>query len=177
MKKLTSFIFVIAIFLLQFSVLGVFLKFGQIPNLFVAFAVSLIVLFGFTRSLGWIIFSGFMLDIGSTWLIGSGMLVLIAVSWLVDELKIIAELRSRRYLFAILLSLLIAGASITFDFLLHFLIVFEKQIGISGLVDYNLLFNSDYAVKIIFSMVSGVIIYLLARKIKSGPVADILTKR
>ncbi len=110
MKKFYLFLFVLAVFFLQYSILGVFFRSGRIPNLFVALTVSLAILFGFEKSLGWTVFAGFFLDIGSSWLFGSGILALVVILWLIDKMKAIAEFRSKRYLFAVLLFLTAGSA-------------------------------------------------------------------
>lgn len=150
---------------------------SRIPNLFVALVVSLILFFGFEASWGWIVFSGLLMDVGSNWFLGIGTLALVLISWLVNKLKVVAELRSKRYLFALLLSALIAFSSIIFDLLMHAFTILEKQIGIPGVIIFIFQINSDYAVKIFFSIIFGILMYLAARKMKLGRIQTILSKR
>ena len=177
MRKWVLVIFIISIFILQFSIMGTFIKAGRIPNLFVAFAVSLIVLFGFEKSVPWIVLTGLVMDSGSAWLIGSGTLILILISWLLDKLKIIAELRSKRYLFVFLLALLIVLSSVIFDLLILFLVNFEKQLGIAGVNILEIKVNLDYLAKLFYSIFFGIAIYYFVRKIKMQPYRGILVRK
>jgi rod shape-determining protein MreD len=177
MKKWTVVVFIILIFVLQFSVLGAFIKAGRIPNLFVALAVSMVVLFGFEKSVPWILLAGLFMDSGSSWLIGSGTLVLVLISWLVDKLKIIAELRSKRYLFAFLLAFLIFISSVIFDFLIFLLVKFEKQLGANDTANLGIMANFDYLAKLIYSVFFGIAVYYFVRKFKTQRNSGILLRK
>lgn len=177
MKKWTTLLFVIVLFVAQFSILGTLLKKGWSPNLFLAFAVCLVVLFGFEKAWAWIVFCGLMMDVGSTWPIGSGTLVIVTIAWLIDKLKVVAELRSKRYLFVILLSLFFAVSSLIFDIILQILSIFEKQLGLTGSTLPEINLNSAYIAKIILSVIFGMAIYFFARKIKLAESMNILIRR
>lgn len=167
MKKFYLFIFVLILFFLQYSVLGVFLKLGRIPNLFVAFTVSLAILFGFEKSVGWVILAGLFMDAGSSWLLGSGTLILVAVLWIIEKIKIVAELRSKRYYFVMLFSILVFLSSFLFDVILNFEIraenyFFQNMPGFSGPE-----MNFDYFFKYFYSVILGIGIYHFARKART----------
>jgi rod shape-determining protein MreD len=166
MKKWTITFFLVIIFIVQFSTLSVFLKTKWVPNLFLLFAISLIILFGFDESWEWIVVCGLLMDAGANWLWGTGTLVMIVIAWLVNELKIIAEFRSRRYIFLVILSLLFVVSSLAFDFSIHFLTALEKQMGISKNFSFDFYADTDYLAKLIFSIICGLAIYSFSRKIK-----------
>jgi hypothetical protein len=171
MKKILPIIFVFFLFVVQFSVLGVFFASGRIPNLFVAFAVGLVILFGFWRSLGWIIAAGFLMDVGASWPIGTGLLIIVVVSWLVEKLKVFADLRSKRYLFVTYLAILIVFSSLIFDFSLQFLLKFEHQIGWNNFSSFTLQMSADYWLKLFWASAAGLGIYALIRKIRFQPIS------
>jgi hypothetical protein len=177
MKKLNVAVFIIIIFLLQFSVFGVFIRLERIPNLFIAFAVSLIIFFGFEKSLPWIIIAGLAMDSGSSWMIGSGTIILVVISWLLDKLKIIAELRSKRYLFAFLLAFLVILSSSIFDILVFAAVSFEKQSGVQGITIPEIRVNLDYLMKLAYAAIFGIAIYYLARRIKTEQYSGILVRK
>ncbi len=93
MKKFHLLLFILILFVFQYSILGIFFQNGRIPNLFVALVTSLAIIFGFEKSLKWVVFAGFLLDAGSAWLFGSGILALVIILWLIDKVKAIAEFR------------------------------------------------------------------------------------
>jgi len=165
MKKYHLFLFVSTLFFFQYSILGIFFQNGRIPNLFVALAVSLAVIFGLEKSLVWIIFSGFLMDIGSFWLIGTGIMALLIILWLIDKVKAIAEFRSKRYLFVFLLFLTAGLSSIAFDILIRIILKAERIF----LSDINFsecypLFGTDNVLKAVYTSLSALAVYFFARK-------------
>jgi len=166
MKNFYLFLLILIFFLFQYSVLGVFLKSGQIPNLFVALTVSLAVISGFEKSLGWVILSGFWLDVGSFWIIGSGSLALVIILWLIDKIKTIAEFRSKRHWFAILLFLTAGFSSVLFDALLE--LIFKTENFFFTDINSVHLFSSsgtDYILKTIWTALLVIPLYFLVRRI------------
>jgi rod shape-determining protein MreD len=170
MKKFYLFLFILAVFFLQFSVLGAFFKSGRIPNLFVALTVSLAIIFGFEKSLGWVVFAGFLLDAGSSWLIGSGILALVIILWLIDKMKAIAEFRSKRYLFAVLLFLTAGVSSVVFDILMKLVFGAERFFFLNiSAPHYFTAFGADYILKTFWTALSIIPVYFFARKIPERP--------
>lgn len=166
MKKFYLFLFILILFILQYSILGVFFQNNRIPNLFVALVTSLAIIFGFEKSLGWIIFSGFLLDIGSPWLVGSGILALVIILWLIDKAKAIAEFRSKRYLFALLLFLTAGVSSVAFDILMELILKAERLFSLSvSASHYFPVFEKDYILKTVYTALSVIAVYFFVRKI------------
>lgn len=170
MKKFYLFLIILALFFLQYSVLGVFFQSGRIPNLFVALTVSLAIIFGFEKSLGWAVFAGFLLDAGSAWLIGSGILSLVIILWLMDKVKAIAEFRSKRYLFAALLLLAAGVSSVAFDIFLELIFRTERLFFFSSSASHYLpTFGADYILKTAWTALSAIPVYFFVRKIPKRP--------
>lgn len=166
MKKFNLSLLILALFIFQYSILGVFFQSGRIPNLFVALVVGLAIIFGFEKSLKWVIFAGFLLDAGSAWLFGSGILALVIVLWLIDKTKAIAEFRSKRYLFAFLLFLTAGISSVTFDILMELIIKAERLFSLStSSASSNFSFEMDYALKTAYAASSVILVYFFVRKI------------
>ncbi|HBB36382.1 MAG: hypothetical protein A2374_00175 [Candidatus Moranbacteria bacterium RIFOXYB1_FULL_44_23] len=165
MKKLNLFLFILILFIFQYSVLGVFFHIGRIPNLFVALVVSLAIIFGFEKSLGWTIFAGFLLDVGSTWLVGSGILTLVVILWLIDKMKAITEFRSKRYLFAVLLFLTAGVSGIAFDILIEIIFRIEKLFSpdVASLRHFSVI-GKAYVLKTAYTAFSVIPVYFFARK-------------
>ena len=175
MKNFYLFLLILVLFLFQYSALGVFLKSEQIPNLFVALTVSLAVILGFEKSLGWVILSGFWLDAGSFWIIGSGSLALVIILWLIDKIKAIAEFRSKKHWFAILLFLTAGLSSILFDGLLEIIFKTEK-IFFADINPVHLFSSSgtDYVLKTIGTALSVILLYFWVRQILKKPKMPLL---
>ncbi|MDD5489779.1 MAG: rod shape-determining protein MreD [Candidatus Moranbacteria bacterium] len=166
MRKMYLFLFVLILFILQYSILGVFFRSGRIPNLFVALTVSLAIIFGFEKSLGWTVLAGFFLDVGSSWLIGSGILALVVILWLIDKMKAIAELRSKRYLFAVLLFFTAGISSVVFDALMGIIFKTEGFFSLSISASHSFpSLGADYALKTVYTAASVIPVYFFARKI------------
>lgn len=166
MKKFYLFLFILIIFIFQYSILGVFFESGRIPNLFVALVASLAMIFGFEKSLGWIIFAGFFLDIGSSWFIGSGILTLVIVLWLIDKTKAIAEFRSKRYIFVFLLFLTAGISSVAFDILIELILKAERFFSFNvSASHYFPVFQKDYILKTAYTAFSVIPVYFFIRKI------------
>lgn len=165
MKKFHLFVFILILFILQYSVLGVFFQSGRIPNLFVALVASLAIIFGFERSVGWVIFAGLLLDVGSFWFVGSGALALVVILWLIDRMKVITEFRSKRYLFVLLLFLTAWVSSAAFDILVKFILGVEDFFYSGFFVpSYFLIFGKDYFLKTTYTALSVIAVYFFARK-------------
>ncbi|OGI27653.1 MAG: hypothetical protein A2359_03020 [Candidatus Moranbacteria bacterium RIFOXYB1_FULL_43_19] len=166
MKNFNLFLLILVLFIFQFSILGVFFQSGRIPNLFVALVVSLAIIFGFEKSLPWVVFAGFLSDAGSTWLFGSGILALVIILWLIDKVKAIAEFRSKRYLFAFLLFLTTGVSSVAFDISIELILKAEKlfSLGVSS-ASLNLSFGTDYTLKTAYTALSVIAVYFFVRKI------------
>lgn len=166
MKKFYLFIFIGLLFLIQYSVLGVFLPSARIPNLFVALAVSLIIIFGFERSVSWVAFAGLFMDMGASWFLGSGALVLILISWLVDRLKVVAELRLKKHLFVLLFGLIIFVSSLAFDIFLRFELEAQRYIFSSVPSLPSVRANLDYLIKLVYSVILGGGVYYFIRQME-----------
>jgi len=168
---------ILIVFILQYSVLGVFFQSARIPNLFVALVASLAIIFGFKKSVSWTILAGFLMDIGAPWLFGSGMLILVLILWLVDRLKIVTELRSKRYLFIVLFALIVFVSSFAFDFFLKFELGAERYIlqGISNLPGPAV--SPDYFFKLIYSAILGMGIYHFLRKARIRSHSSLAVRR
>jgi len=169
MKKFYLFILILIIFVLQYSVLGVFFQSARIPNLFVALAASLAIIFGFEKSVGWTIFAGLLMDIGAPWPVGSGVLILVLILWLVDRLKVVAELRSKRYFFISLFALIVFVASFAFDLFLKFELGAERYILESAPSLSSPVASPDYFFKLVYSAILGMGIYHFSRKARIRP--------
>lgn len=167
MKKFYLFILILILFILQYSVLGVFLQSTRIPNLFVALAASLAIIFGFEKSIGWTVLAGFLMDIGAPWPVGSGILILVLILWLVDRLKVVAELRSRRYFFISLFALIVFVSAFAFDLLLKFELGAERYILENAPAFSGPVANLDYFFKLAYSVILGMGIYHFCRKARS----------
>lgn len=168
--------FIIIIFILYYSVLGVFLQNSIIPNLFVALTVSLAIIFGFEKSLTWIIFAGFLMDIGSAWPVGSGILALVIVLWLIDKMKAITEFRSKRYLFVFLLFFTSGISNVVFDILMELIVRIEKifLLNVSAVYSFPI-FEKNYILKNSCTALSIIVVYFFARKI--SPKTEVLLAR
>jgi hypothetical protein len=166
MKKFYLFVFILALFVLQYSVLGAFMQSARLPNLFVALAVSMAIIFGFEKSASWVILAGVLMDVGAPWPIGAGTLVLVLILWLADKIKAVMELRLTRYFFVLLYALMVIIFSFAFDVFLKLELgiwkyIFHKTSNLSGLkVDLN------YALKLFWALLFGIGVYYFSRSTK-----------
>lgn len=177
MSKAFAALFIVIIFLLQFSVLGSFVDAGRIPNLFVAFAAAAAVIFGFNKSAGAIIFAGIMMDTGGPLMVGSGALALTLLIWSIDKAKLVAELRLRRYIFALFFSLIVALSLILFDLLYEGLARAQYYLFSAGGPIQIRQFSADYAWKILLTSVSAMPIYFFLRRFGKLPESGMIVRR
>lgn len=165
MKAFSLTIFCLIIFLLQLSILGIFFAPGNIPNLVLAFAASLVILKGFDFSLKWIILAGLLVDAGTNWLFGTGILLLVLLAFGIGSLETVADIRSRRLLFWPSFAVLIVILTYVFDLLAGLALKLEnhqlgKKWATYGVAD----FSWDYATKILFTVLAGYLVYYILKK-------------
>lgn len=165
MSRSVAFLLVLLVFVVQFSVLGIFIDPGRIPNIFVVFMAGFVIFYGFEKSLGTAVLAGLLMDVAGNLVVGSGTLALLLVIWILNRIKLVAELRSKRYFFALLFSLLVAGASILFDFFLKLTTQAANYIFNSGVSPYIYKFDADYAWRLLYAIILSWPVYLFIRKI------------
>jgi rod shape-determining protein MreD len=149
----------------QLSVLGVFFDARKIPNLALAFAVSLALLCGFRKGFAWVAIIGFLLDIGSSWLWGTGALIFVIVGWLVDNFNKYAEIRSLKSVQVFALAAITTFSIVAFD-VLGFIFSKLENNWFGKNIFFNLdFFSPEYGLRIIGTGAAGFLAYFIMRKL------------
>ena len=164
MKNIFIAIFCIVIVFFQLSVEGVFFGQQRIPDLALALVITLILAAGFEKSIGWILLTGGLLDMGTRTIFGTTALVFLLIGWAISSLAAVTDIRSKKMFFLILLACIAAIAEIIKDLA----IVESTRIGAYYLQNttnlYAVHFNVDYFLKIFYTILATYAVYYIFRR-------------
>lgn len=178
MRNFNFFILVFIVVLVQLSVLGSFVSPARMPNLILALVVSLVIYQGFEKYLGWIIFSGFLLDIGASWPWGSTSLLLVLAALGIDRLNAVSNIKSRHSLFYLSLAVVFALSLFAFDWASVGLLNVEKYFLKGGqFVSFPFEINFDYFLKSVYTILGGFAVYFVIRKLEANDFSKIFRQK
>jgi len=178
MRSFNLFIFCLVLILIQLSVLSSFVSPARTPNLILVLAVSLVVYQGFEKYLGWIIFSGFLLDIGASWPLGSTSLLLILIALGIDRLNAVSNIKSRHLLFYLSLAVIFALSLFIFDWASVGLLNIERYfLKNNQLISFPVEINFDYFLKSAYTILGGFVIYFIIRKLEANDFPKIFQQK
>lgn len=168
MKNLFLIIFCVIVVIFQVSAEGSFFAEKRIPDLTLALVITFVLTMGFEKSAGWIIFTGLLIDAGSSSIFGTAALVYIFIGWIISNLAAVADIRSRKILFAASLGIITAFAEIVKDLFfwgaLNVRVYYlQKTPGV-----HMHFFNVDYMLKIFYTILASYLIYYIFRKLSRG---------
>jgi len=166
MRNLFIAIFCAVVVILHISAAGVFFKAERVPNITLAFVISLVFILGLERSLVWIVLAGLLLDAVSGHIFGTSALLLVLMGWIISALSTAVDFKSRRMLFLPVLFFLSASLAFLFDILDRIFIrvsgVWFNSLGIVASINY---FSWDYFLKIVFTALFVFVIYYLTKRL------------
>jgi len=178
MRNFNLFIFCLVLIFIQLSVLGSFVSPARMPNLVLALVVCFVVYQGFEKYLGWIIFSGFLLDIGASWPLGSDALLFVFVAFGIDKLNVFSDIKSRRLLFYPSLALIFAVSLFLFDWASVGLLNIERYfLKNNQLIPFPVEINFDYFLKSAYTILGGFVIYFIIRKLEANDFPKIFQQK
>jgi cell shape-determining protein MreD len=165
MKNITVFLFCVIVVFFQLSIAGVFFSRGRIPDLALALVIVLVLTMSFKESFWWILLVGACFDLGTNVIFGTAMLAFFLIAWIVSVIAKIADLRSRKFFFAVLMAALVSLAEIAKDFLmLASLKIRTNYSHESAGVSLNL-FGIVYVFKLIYTIFAAYAIYYIFRRV------------
>jgi cell shape-determining protein MreD len=178
MKNFNLFILVSIVVLIQLSALGSFLSPARMPNLALALVISLVIFQGFERYLGWVIFSGFLLDAGTGWPMGSTPLLLVLIALGIDKLNSVANIRSGQSLFLLSLAVILVLSLFIFDWASIGLSSIEKHFLNNSQLTYSpVKIDFDYLMKSAYTVLSGFLIYFILKKLQTNDFPKIFQQK
>ena len=172
MKNFTLFLFCIIAVFFQLSVVGVFFAAHRIPDLALAFVITLVLTLGFKESLKWILLAGLLVDAGSGEVFGTTILAYFLLGWVISWIADVADLRSRKAFFLAALAALVVVSEIVKDLLVLFSLkirasYLHEQAGFSMNI-----FSLDYFFKIVYTMLAAFAVYYIFRKLSRALFAE-----
>jgi len=164
MKNFFLFVFCTIVVFFQLSIEGVFFSLERIPDLALALVITLVISMGFEKSAPWLVLAGLLIDAGSGTIFGTGALAYIFIGWAISYLAAVADIRSRKILFAASLGAITVFSEITKD--LFFWVSFRLKdyyLHQSFAVHANF-FSLDYFLKIVYTVLAVYLIYYVFRR-------------
>lgn len=181
MKNFFLFIFCIIAVFLQLSVEGSFFSPERIPDLALALVITLVVSMGFEKSALWLVLAGILIDAGSGTIFATATLAYILIGWAISHLSAVADIRSRKILFAVSLGAITVFSEIAKD--LFFWASFrikDYYLRQSYTVHANF-FSLNYFLKIVYTVLAVYLIYYafrrLSRRLLQEPITLVEKKR
>jgi rod shape-determining protein MreD len=164
MKNFFIFIFCTIAVLFQLSVEGSFFSPERIPDLALALVTTLVISMGFEKSAPWLVFTGLLVDAGSGTIFGTAALAYVFIGWAISHLAAVADIRSRKILFAASLGAITAFSEIAKDlFFWASFHVKDYYLHQSFAVHTNF-FSLDYLLKMIYTVLAAYFIYFVFRR-------------
>lgn len=164
MKNLVLFIFCVVAVFLQLSVEGSFFSSGRIPDLALALVITLVISMGFEKSAPWLVFAGLLIDAGSGTIFGSAALAYVSIGWAISHLSAVADIRSRKILFAASLGAITVFSEITKDLFLWASFRLKDYYLHQSFGMHANFFSLDYFFKIIYTVLAVYLIYYVFRR-------------
>jgi rod shape-determining protein MreD len=164
MKNLFLFVFCTIVVFFQLSAFGSFFSPERIPDLALALVITLVIAMGFEKSVLWLVFTGLLIDAGSGTIFGTATLAYVLIGWAISHLAAVADIRSRKILFAASLGAITVFSEISKD--LFFWAGFHLKdyyLHQSFAVHINF-FSLGYLMKMIYTVLAVYFIYYVFRR-------------
>jgi rod shape-determining protein MreD len=160
-RKLIYFAVMLAVLIIQISVLPVVFPRNFVPQIALMAVIAATIIFGFHEILPWVIIGGLLLDLASFSIIGQSVIVFVLLSYFVSFF-------SRRFLvenktWGTLVMLSFVAVATIFQ---RFFILFSNTLGSQWkqtLLNWEKFFDA-FLIEIIFNAVIFMILFLLLRK-------------
>jgi len=164
MKNFFLIIFCITVFLIQVSAMGTFFSEKRIPDLALAFAITLVLTLGFKESFWLILLAGILVDASSNVIFGTTTLAYFLMGWIISTLANIADIRSRKIFFLTIFALVVFISEIAKDFLFLLSLKIKADYFQESFEVPFYIFSADYFFKILYTILAAFVIYYVFRK-------------
>jgi len=164
MKNFVLFIFCVVAVFLQLSVEGSFFSAGRIPDLALALVITLVISMGFEKSAPWLVFTGLLIDAGSGTIFGTVALVYVLIGWAISHLAAVADIRSRKILFAASLGAITVFSEIAKNLFFWASFRLKDQYLHQSFGIHANFFSLDYFLKIVYTVLAVYLIYYVFRR-------------
>ncbi|MCX6763091.1 MAG: rod shape-determining protein MreD [Candidatus Moranbacteria bacterium] len=164
MKNFIFFIFCTTSVLVQLSIEGSFFSSGRIPDLALALVITLVLSMGFEKSVGWLVFMGLLIDAGSGTIFGTAALTYVFVGWAISHLASVADIRSRKILFAASLGTITVFSEIAKDLFFWASFRFKDYYLHQPFGIHANFFSLDYFFKMLYTVLAVYLIYYVFRR-------------
>lgn len=164
MKNFILFIFCTTAVFFQLSIEGSFFSPGRIPDLALALVITLVLSMGFEKSVGWLVFTGLLIDAGSGTIFGTAALAYVFIGWAISHLAAVANIRSRKILFAASLGAITVFSEIAKDLFFWASFRFKEYYLHQSFGMQVNFFSLDYFSKIIYTVLAVYSIYYVFRR-------------
>ena len=165
MKNFILFIFCIVAVLIQLSVEGVFFTGSRMPDLTLAFVITLVLALGFRKSFKWILLTGLLVDAGSGAIFGTAALAFFVIGWAVSRFAAHADIRSRKIFFLASFAVIIAFSEMAKDFFVLASLKIRANFSHESYGAPLHIFSLDYFLKILYTILAAYIIYYIFRRV------------
>jgi rod shape-determining protein MreD len=164
MKNFFLFVSCTIVVFFQLSVEGSFFSPGRIPDLALALVITLVISMGFEKSAPWLVFAGLLIDAGSGTIFGSAALAYVFIGWAISHLAAVADIRSRKILFAASLGAITVFSEIAKDLLLWASFRLKDYYLHQSFGIHLNFFSPDYFLKIVYTVLAVYFIYYVFRR-------------
>lgn len=165
MKNFILFIFCFLVVVAQLSVEGVFFSASRIPDLALAFAITLVLAQGFRKSFKWILLAGFLIDAGSNAMFGTSALAFFVIGWTISRFAVVADIRSRKIYFLAIFAVIVAVSEVFKDLVLLASLKIKANYFYESFAVPLHFFSLDYFLKILYTIFAAYIIYYIFRRV------------
>ena len=165
MKNFILFIFCVAVVFVQLSVEGVFFTGRRIPDLALAFVITLVLAMGFKKSFKWILLTGLLIDVGSSAVFGTAALAFFVIGWAISRFAAHADMRSRKIFFLASFAVIVAISEIVKDFFILASLKIKADFFHETFNASFHIFSLDYFLKIFYTILAAYVIYYIFRRV------------
>ncbi len=144
--------------------MGVFFSEKRIPDLALAFAITLVLTLGFGKSFWLILLVGILMDASSNTVFGTTALAYFFLGWTISILANIADIRSRKIFFLITFALIVFISEIAKDFFFLFSLKIKADYFQEFFEAPLHIFSTDYFFKVLYTVFAAFAIYYVFRK-------------
>lgn len=165
MKNFIIFIFCIIVVFFQLSVEGIFFSNYRIPDLALAFVVTLVLAVGFKKSFKWILLTGLLIDAGSSAVFGTAALAFFVIGWAISRFAAHADMRSRKIFFLASFAVIVAISEIVKDFFMLASLKIKADFFHETFGAPLHIFSLDYFLKIFYTILAAYAVYYIFRRV------------
>lgn len=165
MKNLIIFLFGIVTVFFQLSVEGIFFSNYRIPDLTLAFVITLVLAMGFKKSFKWILLTGLLVDAGSSAVFGTAALAFFLIGWMISRFAAHADMRSRKIFFLASFAVIVAISEVVKDFFILASLKIKADFFHEIFNAPFHIFSLDYFLKIFYTIFSAYAVYYIFRRV------------